>query len=181
LSQPSASPWTNPAVVDRLAVLWLSHSATQICGALWDEFNVRVTRNAVVGRLHRMKLTVENKIYLHPLTRSNGHRTPRAPRAKVDQRRIVATICAGPISLRVVDTSPLNLTLMDLDPDSCRYIVTDDTPFLFCGAAIEPDRPYCSLHCGIAYVPPKKREGLPARLPTNMSGHSSIRGRTFAA
>lgn len=154
MSQPSASPWVNQQIVDRLAVLWISHSATQICGVLWDEFNVRLTRNSVVGKLHRLKLTVENKVYLHPLTRTEGHRTPRTPRAKVE-RRAVETI-SGPIMLRVVDTSPLNLSLMDLQSDSCRYAVTDETPFLFCGQPNDGVSSYCRAHHHIAMTIPIK-------------------------
>lgn len=152
MSQPSASPWTDQKIVDRLAVLWGNHSATQICGVIFDEFNIRLTRNSVVGKLHRLKLTVENKIYLHPLTRTEGHRTPRTPRAKVE-RRAVETI-SGPIMLRVVDTSPLNLSLMDLQPDSCRYAVTDDAPFLFCGQPNDRVSSYCRQHHGISMTIP---------------------------
>lgn len=154
MSQPSASPWTNPEIVVRLGVLWTSHSASQICGVIWDEFNIRLTRNSVVGKLHRLKLTVENKTYTHPLTRTNGHRTPRTPREKVEQQRKVFESISGPIMLRVIDTSPLNLSLMDLQPDSCRYAVTDETPFLFCGQPQDGVSSYCRQHHGISMTTP---------------------------
>lgn len=122
---------------------------------IWDEFNVRLTRNSVVGKLHRMKLTVENKTYEHPLTRSFGQSKPRQGKQKFEHR-LIETICAGPISLRIVDTSPLNLSLMDLQPGSCRYVVTDELPFLFCGQVKDGLSSYCRAHHDISTVTPIK-------------------------
>lgn len=41
---------------------------------------------------------------------------------------------------------PLRLTLMELEPRSCRWPVTAGAPFLFCGHRSTADGPYCEDH-----------------------------------
>lgn len=36
--------------------------------------------------------------------------------------------------------------LLDLDPNDCRWPVTADKPFLFCGARKAPGSSYCACH-----------------------------------
>lgn len=47
---------------------------------------------------------------------------------------------------RVEAPEPLNLTLMELPANGCKWPVNDGGPFLFCGHEREPGRPYCTFH-----------------------------------
>ena len=69
------SPWT-PERDERLRTLWLDgKSASQIAGALGDG----VTRNAVIGRVHRLKL---NELRLRPVAKPKpaGRGNPGQPK-----------------------------------------------------------------------------------------------------
>lgn len=48
---------------------------------------------------------------------------------------------------------PLNLTLDQLEPDSCRYPTQDSPMFLFCGQPSLASKPYCKTHAAICYRP----------------------------
>lgn len=69
--------------------------------------------------------------------------------------------------------------LLDLQNDGCRY--PNGTPreegFAFCGAKIEPGRPYCTEHMNLCFVPAKKK--APGAGPTQISTmvFSSLLGR----
>lgn len=145
MTQPINSPWCNEAIVARLAELWENHSATQICGMLWDEFRVHVTRNAVVGRLHRMKLTINDKKYVHPLTRNNSHGRPKVT-ASNRPSRAQPNMPAQPFVCRdALLLDPLHLSLSDLGPDDCRWPFGINIPYTFCGHP-KASRWYCHAH-----------------------------------
>jgi hypothetical protein len=41
---------------------------------------------------------------------------------------------------------PLMISLLDLTDQMCRWVVTDDRPFLYCAHETEPGTAYCSHH-----------------------------------
>ncbi|HXI40262.1 MAG TPA: GcrA family cell cycle regulator, partial [Bryobacteraceae bacterium] len=66
--------WTE-ALSDKITLLWETQSATEIASTLGVEDKIYVTRNAVVGKLHRLKLTINNK----KVVRKGGPRITRTP------------------------------------------------------------------------------------------------------
>jgi hypothetical protein len=47
-----------------------------------------------------------------------------------------------------------SVTLLDLKPKSCRWPVNSPAPredYYFCGAQTNGQKPYCKVHCAIAY------------------------------
>lgn len=156
LPAPARSPWENEAVVNRLKILWTDHSATEITRALWDEFQLSVTRNSVVGKLHRMKLTVDDKSSVHPLTRHDP--AQRRPRNSIPKRTAFEP---GPLSTFVdVVLDPLNLSFADIRHDQCKSITNDDLSApLYCGHWVSPGFHYCASHRSI-YYRDGKREGV---------------------
>lgn len=138
--------WTDE-LKQRVAELWVDHSATQICEKLALE-GISVTRNAVIGVLHRMNLTIERKVRVHPLTRREpGQRRPRGPRPPALSVSFRSRIGDGPAAfLRCVETKSRNLTLEQLEHDDCRYPFGDEPPFTFCGRIKTKNSSYCIEH-----------------------------------
>jgi hypothetical protein len=130
--QPTQSPWANEDITNRVAALWVDHSALQISGVLAKEFGISITRSAIIAKITRMGLGGTSKTLRHPMQ--------RAPRQKRSALRLVSSnatlFCDVPISM--------NLTLDDLKPDSCRYIARDD--YLFCGHDKQDGSSYCPFH-----------------------------------
>lgn len=139
------SPWQNEALVARLKAAWLHHSAAETARLLSEEFRITLTRNQVIGKLHRLGLTTDNQESVHPMARVRSGSRHSRPR-----REIAPPIVHAP----TVDL--LNLTLQDLETDSCRYVVCDDK-WLFCGHKKLKDTPYCAYHSKLCYIPQEQR------------------------
>jgi GcrA cell cycle regulator len=161
-------PWTDERV-ELLKKLWSEGlSASQIAGQMGG-----VTRNAVIGKVHRLGLSGRAKTSAapaqprprkpaarapsHPLThRPTIHgNTARAfepeqepalePQALIDEDVVI------PMSERV--------TIMELRESMCRWPMGDPTTpeFRFCGGKAVAGLPYCTHHCRMAYQPAAER------------------------
>ncbi|MBT5263747.1 MAG: global cell cycle regulator GcrA-like protein [Rhodospirillaceae bacterium] len=86
---------------------------------------IGVSRNAVVGKVHRMGLPKRQS----PILRSDKPRTPRRRKS-----------------------TPLGLA--DWDRGKCSWPIGDpkNEDFKFCGEKIVAGRPYCEEHCVKAYT-----------------------------
>ncbi len=129
--------WTDERIAD-LKRLWTAgHSTSHIGNVLG------VTKNAVIGKAHRLKLPSRPS----PIRRSSGPRKakpalfpPRVP--KIHRRPVFKPA-------RPRDGAP-----------ACLWPFGDpgDADFHFCGGATVPGRPYCQEHCARAYLPPRTRK-----------------------
>jgi hypothetical protein len=154
------SAWANPAVVDRLKELWATHSCTQICGAIWSEFNVKVSRNAVIGKLHRLGIGIEAKTHVHPLTRdriaaTGGQLKPRKrkPRAVAHAPKPRVTHESPEIKvMRCAEVVELHISLDELTHTNCHW-PSGNGPFTFCGNAALKGRSYCPSHFALSIKP----------------------------
>lgn len=159
--------WTNERV-ELLSKLWAEGlSASQIAGELGG-----VTRNAVIGKVHRLGLSGRAKT---PSTSSkprrprtsatSGSAAPKRPTAqpqthgsaalKMDPTPApIAQIRPEPIAELVVPISQ-RASILTLTERTCKWPIgdpaTDD--FYFCGRNSDPNAPYCAHHCKIAYQP----------------------------
>lgn len=127
--------WTEPRT-EKLKELWTLHlSASQIA----EEIGDGITRSAVLGKVHRLELEPHGP-------------SPRAPYRTfariIAPRRKPAAKAPEPES---VFTGPLNITFVDLQPNHCRYPVTDSPPHLFCGQPKARGASYCHHHYGITH------------------------------
>lgn len=136
------TPWTaeRDAVLVRL---WAEgYSASQIADQI---MGVTVTRCAVIGRAHRLKLP--------PRKAREPARTPRPRRT----RGFVPKPPAPPP--RPIPPPPpppgapqmRRLSLVELKPHHCHWPIGDG-PFLFCGADAASGEVYCPFHQRIARV-----------------------------
>lgn len=106
--------------------------------ALWDEGlsisqigeELGVTRNAIAGKAHRMNLPKRS--------------SPIAKSAKKKEKNILPEDLPLRLSLRKIQWSRSKCAWPSGDPKT--------TEFDFCGAPIEPGKPYCVAHCELAYT-----------------------------
>ncbi len=152
--------WTDERV-ENLKKLWQDGlSASQIAKQLGG-----VTRNAVIGKVHRLGLSGR-------ATPSKPARpvfkAPRPQRAVVQPaapRRIAEPLtpqAPAPLPTRYVDEAPGTATVLTLGAHMCKWPIGDPSTdsFTFCGRR-QDDGPYCTEHARVAYQPAqaKKRSG----------------------
>ncbi len=148
--------WTDERVA-RLTKLWADGlSASQVAADLGG-----VTRNAVIGKVHRLGLSGRVK-----QPSKAGGRPKRAPRAngytrtnnraapKVS-RTNTASAAARPAREELNPPKPKRLKLIQLTESTCKWPIGDPQheDFCFCGHSIKADTPYCEFHCNLAYQP----------------------------
>lgn len=135
----------------KILELWLKDKTTTEIGAL-----LGMTRNSIAGRIHRLR----SKGHIAP-RRAAQRYTPPAYPPKIKNRRIIRQIKKGvieppqmplpvPKKPAVVQTEK---TLMQLRPDSCRYIIYmgEKRETLYCGAPKERGS-YCKSHGALCYI-----------------------------
>ena len=163
------SSWTDDRV-EVLKKLWAEGlSASQIAMELGG-----VTRNAVIGKVHRLKLSGRGKT-------SNVSSRPRQPRSSTNtsKPRQSSGGSIGNAALKMnpdarPDAAPAprpsqfeelvipfgeRANITDLTEHTCRWPIGDpqSSEFHYCGRKSDEGSPYCSYHCRIAYQPTSER------------------------
>jgi len=174
--------WTDERV-EKLKKMWSEgQSASQIAKELGG-----VTRNAVIGKVHRLGLSNRNG------GGGPGGETPQKPEPKPAPETKAATAAPAPdpapaptpavrkivpagqplppqpsaneispealATVREVEKKSKKLTLMELTERTCKWPVGDPATaeFWFCGLAVQPGKPYCEAHVGVAFQPMSSR------------------------
>ncbi len=140
--------WTDERV-ELLKKLWNDGlSASQIASELGG-----VTRNAVIGKVHRLGLSGRSKTapVQAPAPRPRKPSAPRPAGPAMDEEIEEMAEVAIPTSQRV--------TIMDLRESMCRWPIGDPTnpEFRFCGGRSITGLPYCPEHAQVAYQPAADR------------------------
>src|SRR5438105_12893189 len=132
--------WTDERV-EQLKGLWNEGlSASQIARALGG-----VSRNAVIGKVHRLGLA--------------GRAVPTRSDRPRSQRR--SAIHAAPPVFEVIEQDPIKLddgnfaTVLTITDRMCRWPIGDpaEQEFHFCGHKPKAGSPYCEAHARKAYQP----------------------------
>ena len=155
--------WTDERV-ETLKKLWADGlSASQIAGELGG-----ITRNAVIGKVHRLGLSGRAKSPSSAAPRQRKARThPHMMRVSRPAMR-GNTALAHSYEMEVEAEPELNdnvipmgqrRTLLELTELTCRWPIGDPgTPeFFFCGGQAATGVPYCSYHSRVAYQPANMR------------------------
>jgi hypothetical protein len=121
-----------PRLDARLKALIEDHSARETAIVLAREFGLRITKCAVIGRCHRLKL----RLRFAPVTRPSAPRVRARVRPQPKVRPPVPPPVAAPPQLE-------GLLFEQLDARTCRYPLR--YPY-FCGAAVEGRAVYCAAH-----------------------------------
>ena len=130
--------WTDERVA-LLKKLWGDgRTAAEIARALGAGF----TRNAVIGKAHRLKLSSR----LSPISAPTPKVKPANTQKIVVQR--VKAVAPPPVKIDVK-----NIKFIDLKERMCRWPLGDpqDAEFAFCGCNTVPGLPYCADHARMAY------------------------------
>jgi GcrA cell cycle regulator len=148
--------WTDERVAT-LKKLWLDGlSASQIAKQLGG-----VTRNAVIGKVHRLGLS--GRAAPSQPTRP-VFKAPRAPRpiaaSPAPIRRAPTPLMAAPVYSREETGSA---TVLTLGAHMCKWPIGDPAVdgFSFCGRRTGEDGPYCTDHARLAYQPQQKKTKRP--------------------
>ncbi|MEM7728210.1 MAG: GcrA family cell cycle regulator [Pseudomonadota bacterium] len=168
------SSWTEDRVAT-LSKLWADGlSASQIAKQLGG-----VTRNAVIGKVHRLGLSGRAKPSRpKPAKPAAPKATPAAAmsasakakpaRAEKPAAAKAAKKEAAPATLPVSVEAPLKAkplkdgsyaTILTLTDHMCKWPIGDPTndEFRFCGRKTDPEEPYCKAHSMVAYQPSRRR------------------------
>ncbi|WP_143957866.1 GcrA family cell cycle regulator [Rhodoligotrophos appendicifer] len=167
--------WTDERV-DLLKQLWNEGlSASQIANKLGE-----VTRNAVIGKVHRLGLsgrgTPARTQHSRPRVKSRTHGAPGkitqfptmgSSALKVEVETVAeASPAPKPMPLRQVNTSTSDrVSILQLSDKTCRWPLGEPgtETFHFCGCLPKSGLPYCDTHARLAYQPLQDRRRLKVR------------------
>ena len=162
--------WTSERV-EFLKKRWgEGHSASEIAGALGG-----VTRNAVIGKVHRLGLARRRTIHRrssspHVLSRhavrwprpasAHHHRSAALKPAFATVEPPATETTIAPSLLRDMNVLPtLRVDFLDLQISMCRWPIGDprDSNFHFCGHPKFGNSSYCAVHSRMAFRAAERR------------------------
>ena len=162
--------WTSERISELLKLNGEGFSASLIAERLGD-----VTRNGVIGKLHRLNVVMSQSQGIRPKFRKprteteNFFRGPARPNKNHPPK-------FHPLVLRIIpmpapEPATGGVTFADLEPHQCRFPLGahHDKPERFCGAPVikRPIHggrrcPYCEYHYAVAYnKQPRHRDPAP--------------------
>lgn len=166
--------WTDERV-ELLRKLWSEGlSASQIAAQLGG-----VSRNAVIGKVHRLKLSSRGRATAAPTRQKKATQgataAKSAPRNTSAHRHVTATIGATALQVQF-DAEPVarqylrpvedvvvpisrRLQLVELTERTCKWPNGDplSEDFNFCGNDAAETGPYCKYHARVAFQPAAER------------------------
>jgi GcrA cell cycle regulator len=162
--------WT-PEKVERLKQEWEAGTSARVIADM-----LGATRNAVIGKAHRMELPVHTNSVFRSDARPKRAKSIRRLKARKPARSSSAPVPAAPPPSALTD--PLLIPFAALESFHCRYPVSDRPPHFFCGHAQRRKSAFCAFHHALCYEKPRQRT-LPA--PVRRSGRNPEISRARAA
>ena len=142
--------WTDEKV-QKLKELWTKgHTASQIAEALGD-----TTRNAVIGKAHRLNLEARAPSKNSSQSSTTVNRSARRGSAPISRKAKFQSI------LLDKNFEPENpKSLEELTDQTCKWPIghPNEEKFYFCGRKPEGEFPYCKLHVLYAFQPKGTKE-----------------------
>ena len=142
--------WTDEKV-EKLKELWTKgHTASQIAEKLGD-----TTRNAVIGKAHRLNLEARAPSKQSSQSSTSENRPTRRGSVPTSRKAKFQSI------LLDKNFEPENpKTLEELTDETCKWPIghPNEEKFYFCGRKPEGEFPYCKLHVLYAFQPKGTKE-----------------------
>ena len=163
--------WTEERV-ETLKKLWSDGlSASQIAKQLGG-----VTRNAVIGKVHRLGLSgraapsrpTRRPSAAKPAPRAKPAQAPAKAKPAAAQARTAPAPVRRPVPAAPQKPALLPsgeyATVLTLREGMCKWPIGDpaDAEFRFCGRRAKPGEAYCEAHAEVAYQPQAKRKRKPS-------------------
>jgi GcrA cell cycle regulator len=166
--------WTD----EKVAILRQRWDAGDSCSVIAAA--LRTTRNAVIGKMHRLKLSKPGRLVTARLSSAyagpdkgsiidaskprplpSRRRRAKAPSfgwpSEFSRRETPASAAASPVV--VAAEEPRHISFADLTSTACRWPYGDGPSFTFCGC-VKPDsvaEPYCAAHRAMAHAADQPR------------------------
>ena len=143
--------WTSEKV-EKLKELWSKgHTASQIAQALGD-----TTRNAVIGKAHRLNL--EARAPSKPSTANRSRENKQTIKRNTAPMSRKAKFQSILLDKNFEAENPKSLE--ELTDETCKWPIghPNEEKFYFCGRKPENDFPYCKLHILYAFQPKNQKE-----------------------
>ncbi len=143
--------WTSEKV-EKLKELWSKgRTASQIAEALGD-----TTRNAVIGKAHRLNLEARapSKQSSSSKSKENSQTTKRSTAPMSRKARFQSIL----LDKNFEAENPKSLE--ELTEETCKWPIghPNEEKFYFCGRKPEGEFPYCKLHVLYAFQPKNQKE-----------------------
>ena len=143
---------------DRIALLTKMVSESYAARVIAERLGT--TRNAVLGKCHRLGITAPIKPSSHhvkPKKLKHPKPKPIVTFGNAKATRVYSSVQTAQPQLRCVPVEPRNVTLYELNQSTeCHYIPGDD--LLYCGHPSLEGKSYCGPHYAVTREEPRPRK-----------------------
>ncbi len=156
---------------ERVALFLSLHEKGMSASEIAAEMGEGLTRNAIIGKSHRLGLVWNKKPSVDPVAlaerrlkrlevKRNWERKARNTSGEIRGPRIKLRDIVPPVQDHAIPTEQRK-TLMELERHHCRWPVGEvgDPGFFFCGGTQEEGKPYCAGHCSVGFHQSKRQPG----------------------
>ena len=149
---------------------------SEVARALNERFGTAYTRNAAIGRARRLGLSNPERasppgVFAAPKRPDARKIVEKRARILFKSPKLATSERAAVLQLRCVAIAPRHLSLIDLEPNDCRYPYGGDVegePITFCGHPRRAGSSYCASHFHLTNLPEPDEKRSTARAPLRL-------------